>query len=157
MASSHPESAAVLSSFWACASVKEKPNTPPSKDNTQVLPGIQSFQPGWGGGISNHWCPNAIPCLSRYGMTPPALSHSRHQCTQRTLAAAAFSTEDQYLPISLKFCKGISHKEMAPVCDLHFVTSQLSRTVCWAEQPGQWGSQGWHHHHRVLWHLVTCG
>lgn len=40
-------------------------------------------------------------------------------------------TEDQYLPISLKFCKGISHTEMVPICDLHFVNSQLSRTV-WA-------------------------
>lgn len=40
-------------------------------------------------------------------------------------------TEDQYLPISLKFCKGISPTEMAPVCDLHSVNSQLSRTV-WA-------------------------
>lgn len=40
-------------------------------------------------------------------------------------------TEDQYLPISLKFCKGISHTEMVPICDLHFVNSKLSRTV-WA-------------------------
>lgn len=52
-------------------------------------------------------------------------------CCSLSAPLLAFHFTDQYLPISLKFCKGISPTEMAPICDLHSVKSQLSRTV-WA-------------------------
>lgn len=52
-------------------------------------------------------------------------------CFLSTPRLAFHFTEDQYLPVSLKFCKGISHTEKVPICDLHFVNSQPSRTV-WA-------------------------
>lgn len=60
-------------------------------------------------------------------------------------------TEDQYLPISLKFCKGISHTEMVPICDLHFVNSKLSRTV-WAMGITRMATPP-----QALWHLAACG